>query len=157
VGHPVYILTHTPTHAHARMLNAKFKSFRCSCFSSLPKHLLHLQKVYFSWLHSMWAINIFWWSDVMIKLQQFCAVCCLASRARLRLATDGSSISNLEEEWWLLSVDIRLSWSSTLAVTSHFSLYSVFMSSGKISFVCLTTYSILLWQAYHVLRGSNRK
>ena len=67
------------THAHARTY-AKFKAFRCPCFSSLPKRIIHLQEVYYSWLHSIWAINMFWWSDVRRVLQHAHALYCLASR-----------------------------------------------------------------------------
>jgi hypothetical protein len=69
----VCVLIHTLTHTHT---HSKFKISRCSFFSSLPIHIIHLQAVYYSWLHSMWAINIFWWSDVGRILQQFHALCC---------------------------------------------------------------------------------
>jgi hypothetical protein len=76
--------------------------FACLIFFILPKHIIHLQEVYYCSLHLVRSINRLWRSDVGRILQQFHAVLfSVCGPALLRFGTEAdyhsSSISNLEE------------------------------------------------------------
>jgi hypothetical protein len=119
----IYMYTHTHTHAHAHMLNLKlfatlvFLRFRYT-------YIIHLQEVYYSWLHSMWAINTFWWSDVGRILQQCHALYCLASRTCTFKVRDWRKFYKYLGR--VLSVDRSLYWSfhTRYNVTLLSALYS---------------------------------